>query len=86
MPSYFLGVLLCLAEALMAQQAFASITLPQADGTTLILAKPAESIVTLAPNLAELVFAAGAGQQLVAVGQGWFLLLGQVSLLTHKEQ
>lgn len=51
----------------MAQQAFAAITLPQADGATLTLAKPAETIVTLAPNLAELVFAAGAGQQLIAV-------------------
>ena len=51
----------------MAQQAIADITLPQADGTNLTLAKPAETIVTLAPNLAELVFAAGAGQRLVAV-------------------
>jgi iron complex transport system substrate-binding protein len=51
----------------MAQQALATIMLPQADGATLTLAKPAATIVTLAPNLAELVFAAGAGQQLVAV-------------------
>jgi len=43
------------------------ITLPQADGETLTLPAPAESIVTLAPNLTELVFAAGAGDHLEAV-------------------
>ena len=51
----------------MAQQSLAAITLLQADGTTLALSNPAESIVTLAPNLAELVFAAGAGERLTAV-------------------
>ena len=45
----------------------AAITLLQADGKTLSLPAPAESIVTLAPNLAELVFAAGAGEHLKAV-------------------
>lgn len=43
------------------------ITLSQADGGTLALPAPADSIVTLAPNLAELVFAAGAGDHLEAV-------------------
>jgi iron complex transport system substrate-binding protein len=41
--------------------------LPQANGETLTLSIPAERIITLAPNLAELVFAAGAGAQLKAV-------------------
>ncbi len=50
-----------------ARTSFAGITLPQANGETLTLATPAERIITLAPNLAELVFAAGAGEQLRAV-------------------
>ncbi|HEY5775831.1 MAG TPA: cobalamin-binding protein [Xanthomonadales bacterium] len=50
-----------------AQASSAAITLLQANGDTLSLDKPAESIVTLAPNLAELVFAAGAGEHLKAV-------------------
>ncbi len=43
------------------------IKLTQADGAILTLPAPAESIVTLAPNLTELVFAAGAGDHLKAV-------------------
>ena len=46
----------------------AGITLTQANGEPLVLPAPAKRIITLAPNLAELVFAAGAGGQLVAVG------------------
>lgn len=49
------------------QTSAADIVLPQAGGGTLSLASPANSIVTLAPNLAELVFAAGAGGRLKAV-------------------
>lgn len=45
----------------------ADITLPQANGESLTLPGPAERIITLAPNLAELLFAAGGGDQLVAV-------------------
>jgi iron complex transport system substrate-binding protein len=61
---YFLLALVCLAGILPARPANAAISLPQADDTNLVLARPAEKIVTLAPNLAELVFAAGAGGQL----------------------
>jgi len=50
-----------------AQAADSGITLSQADGGTIKLERPADSIVTLAPNLAELVFAAGAGDRLKAV-------------------
>jgi iron complex transport system substrate-binding protein len=50
-----------------AQASVADIKLIQANGTILALAKPAERIITLAPNLAELVFAAGAGDHLKAV-------------------
>ncbi len=49
------------------QVSSADITLPQANGESLSLAAPADSIITLAPNLAELVFAAGAGERLKAV-------------------
>ena len=52
---------------LTAQTCVAGITLPQANGETLTLARPAERIITLAPNLAELLFAAGAGSHLQAV-------------------
>jgi iron complex transport system substrate-binding protein len=45
----------------------AAITLPQAGGDSITLTKPARRIITLAPNLAELVFAAGAGDRLEAV-------------------
>lgn len=44
----------------------ADIILSQADGSPLLLARPAKRIVTLSPHLAELVFAAGAGHQLIA--------------------
>jgi iron complex transport system substrate-binding protein len=59
-----LGLLFGLA---FAQLSNAAISLVQADGKTFSLDRPAESIVTLAPNLAELVFAAGAGDRLKAV-------------------
>jgi iron complex transport system substrate-binding protein len=44
----------------------ADIRLTQADGTELRLTDPARRVITLAPHLAEDVFAAGAGTQLVA--------------------
>lgn len=45
----------------------AGITLTQANGDELTLSAPAQRIITLAPNLAEIVFAAGAGEHLKAV-------------------
>jgi iron complex transport system substrate-binding protein len=44
----------------------AEIQLQHHDGETLLLPGPARKIVTLAPNLAELVYAAGGGQYLLA--------------------
>ncbi len=44
----------------------AGIVLDQADGSELVFAQPARKVITLAPNLAELMFAAGAGDLLVA--------------------
>jgi iron complex transport system substrate-binding protein len=58
----YLGLLLAWAPLAQAD----AIQLQQADGSELLLAKPAERIITLAPHLAEGVYAAGAGQQLVA--------------------
>jgi len=65
--SLFLFTLSVSVGLITAQTSFAGITLPQANGETLSLPLPAERIITLAPNLAELVFAAGAGEQLKAV-------------------
>lgn len=62
--TYLLFLCLCLAGVSPAWSAPAAIELPQANGTQLVLDAPAEKIVTLAPNLAELVFAAGAGSKL----------------------
>jgi iron complex transport system substrate-binding protein len=45
---------------------WAAVELPQADGSTLTLPRPATSLITLAPHLTELVFAAGAGGQVIA--------------------
>ena len=52
---------------LLSQPVSATITLSQANGESLTLPAPSKRIVTLAPNLAELVFAAGAGDHLQAV-------------------
>lgn len=58
-------ILLCSLS--VAQAADTGITLIQANGDNLALPEPAGRIITLAPNLAELMFAAGAGRQLKAV-------------------
>lgn len=49
-----------------AYTAAADISLPQSDGGVLRLEKPAVRIITLAPNLAEMLYVAGAGDRLVA--------------------
>ncbi len=58
---------LLVAVTAVPQTSMADITLQQANGGVLKLPAPAGRIITLAPNLAELVFAAGAGEQLKAV-------------------
>ena len=66
-----IGRILCTLAILFglgtAQLSSADINLLQANGEVLTLPNPATRIITLAPNLAELVFAAGAGAQLKAV-------------------
>ncbi len=64
------GVLaLCAALALHNFAAAAGIALADDRGGTVVLAAPAQRIVTLAPHLAEIVFAAGAGERLVGVAR-----------------
>ena len=60
----------CLAWLLMALILPAparAVTLEDANGQVLTLAAPARRIVSLAPHITELVYAAGAGGQLVGV-------------------
>ncbi len=64
---WFFGLFLSLATALLSLSASAAVNLLNADGSITTLTSPAESIVTLSPNLAELVFAAGGGTKLKAV-------------------
>lgn len=61
----FAGIIIVLVS--LPRDAAADITLLQANGNSLNLPAPARRIITLAPNLAELVFAAGAGEYLQAV-------------------
>ena len=61
-----LNLLLAVALLFCSLPLAADIELPQADGTVLVLPHPAQSIITLAPNLAELVYAAGSGDRLIA--------------------
>jgi iron complex transport system substrate-binding protein len=56
--------LLLLAQPLVASAE--SIILQQADGSELVLAQPAKTIITLSPHLTELAFAAGLGERIVA--------------------
>ena len=56
----------CFILLASSMQSLAGISLPQADGSSLELDAPAERLLTLSPHLAELVFAAGAGENLVA--------------------
>ena len=66
MKTYFIALTLVLALAWPGDPLRAEILLKQADGGELRLEKPAERLVTLSPHLAELAFAAGAGDTLLA--------------------
>ena len=58
---FVLGMLACCSL-------FADVQIPleQADGSALLLPTPATRVITLSPHLTELVFAAGAGDRLIA--------------------
>ena len=60
-PVFYLALLLAWAPLLAPE-----VRLAQPDGSVLSLPEPAQRIITLAPHLAEGVYAAGAGGQLVA--------------------
>ena len=65
-PFVLAAVLACAAVARAGQP---ELKLVDDGGHDVVLAHPAQRIVALAPHLTELVYAAGAGNQLVAVGK-----------------
>jgi iron complex transport system substrate-binding protein len=66
LPTLLSHLLLALACALPPATTAADILLTQADGSPLRLAAPAQRIITLSPHLAEGLYAAGAGERLIA--------------------
>jgi iron complex transport system substrate-binding protein len=66
LPSLLPALLLTLACALPSATSAADILLTQADSSPLRLAAPAQRIITLSPHLAEGLYAAGAGERLIA--------------------
>ena len=64
-PVWLVGCALCLLCAPLG----ASVTVTDDAGRTVVLEAPAERIVTLAPHLAEMLFAVGAGAQVVGVSR-----------------
>jgi len=65
-PAPFICLVTGLLWTLFTLPAPAAVQLPQADGSQLSLPRPARTLITLAPNLTELAFAAGAGKQVIA--------------------
>lgn len=61
-------LVLLLVMALLAAGARAEVAVTDDTGARVVLARPAQRIVSLAPHLTELLFAAGAGAQVVGVG------------------
>jgi len=60
------AVLLTFSLPTKADETSSEIALHQADGSELILDRPASTIITLSPHLAELAFAAGVGERVVS--------------------
>jgi iron complex transport system substrate-binding protein len=58
---------LILFAALAAAQAQAAVTVKDDDGNTITLQKPAQRVISLAPHVTELLFAAGGGSHVVGV-------------------
>ncbi len=59
-------LLLCLFCLLATVQAQAAITVTDDIGNTIVLQKPAQRIISLSPHVTELIYAAGAGERIVA--------------------
>ncbi|HTD05629.1 cobalamin-binding protein [Undibacterium sp.] len=57
---------LVLPATLWAVQAHAAITVTDDIGNTIVLQKPAQRIISLSPHVTELIYAAGAGERIVA--------------------
>jgi len=58
---------LILLAALAASQVQAAVTVKDDDGNTITLQKPAQRVISLAPHVTELLFAAGGGSHVVGV-------------------
>jgi iron complex transport system substrate-binding protein len=72
-PAGSLGRLLCMFLILLTNNATAEIRLTDDSGRTVTLAQPAKRIITLAPHIVELLYAAGAGERIVgAVEYSYF--------------
>lgn len=61
------ALLLCALLALVAGGARAEVRIVDDEGTNVVLPAPAQRVVSIAPHLTELLFAAGAGSRVVAV-------------------
>lgn len=59
--------LFCFYILLLSIPAFAEIRVRNANGVELVLERPAQRIISLAPHITEIIYAAGAGDQLVGV-------------------
>ena len=72
-PAWLFGRLLCILLILLSNNATAEIRLTDDSGRTVTLAQPARRIITLAPHIVELLYAAGAGDRIVgAVEYSYF--------------
>ena len=58
---------LILLAALAATQVQAAVTVRDDDGNTITLQKPAQRVISLAPHVTEMLFAAGGGSHVVGV-------------------
>lgn len=65
MKPYVLSVAAAMCVSLCAAQSFAAITVKDDAGNPVVLEKPAQRIVSLAPHATELIFAAGGGDRIV---------------------
>ena len=72
-PAGSLARFLCILLILLSNKAIAEIRLADDSGRTVTLAQPARRIITLAPHIVELLYAAGAGDRIVgAVEYSYF--------------
>jgi iron complex transport system substrate-binding protein len=59
--------ILSISALLIAAQSQAAVTVRDDDGNTVTLQKPAQRVISLAPHVTELLFAAGGGKRIVGV-------------------